>query len=81
MCAIMWLNDIEFEIIKRIKYGLSLDKLTDDKNQLINILHNLKNNNIISFDSINDFNDTSEVQITKKGFRLFSDKEYQPKGA
>ena len=81
MCAKVWLNDIEFEIIKRIKYGLSLEKLTDDKNQLISILHNLKNNNLINFDSINDLNDTSEVQITKKGSRLFSDKEYQPKGA
>ena len=74
----VWLNDNEFEIIKRIKYGLSLERLTEDKNQLIEILHKLKKNNVIQFDSIDDLDNTSHFKITKKVLRLYSEIKYQP---
>lgn len=76
----MWLDDIEFEIIKRIKYGLSLENLANNGNQLSEILFRLRNNEIISFNTHDDI-DNGEIAITTKGFRLYAEKEYRPQSS
>ena len=68
----MWLNRIEFEILKRIKYDLSFDNLIDDESQFQQILTKLKDKGIIKF------GDISKMEITQKGDRIFIETNYEP---
>jgi Cdc6-like AAA superfamily ATPase len=77
----MWINNLEFEILKRIKYELSLDNIGSDKNQILEILNKLKNFGIITFkrnvenhELINPIN----FEITQKGDRIFTETNYEP---
>jgi hypothetical protein len=78
----MWINNLEFEILKRIRYELSFDNLAPDKNQLFEILHKLKNIGIINFRhnvaASQDIFNPQNLEITKKGNRIFIETNYDP---
>ncbi len=71
------LNSLELEILKRIKYGLSLIDLSADEEEMLNFLNSLKNRNILQFNEF-DINKPELIRITQKGERLYKESVYVP---
>ena len=72
------LNKTELEILKRIKYGLSLDALFPTKEELINLLISLKTRDVLKFNSKSDIENPELIKITPKGERLYTETVYEP---
>ena len=73
------LNSIEFEILKRVRYGLSLEGITNSDIQLEKILITMKLKGIIELETGSDIYNPVYIYITKKGERMFAETEYVPK--